>query len=255
MKPEDRWKYGSGYYRQPLMMSAIHKYGWNNIKHEILYDGLTKEEAERKEIELIAEYQSNKEEFGYNIANGGNTSGTHSESSKKKMSDARKGKGNPNYGKHHSEETKRKIGEASKKKRHSEETKKKISESISGEKNPFYGKSHSEESKQKNRNAHLGKHHTEETKRKMSEQRQGEGAYWYGKHLSESAKRKLSVAKSKPVRCIETGVIYYGQKEAGKQTGIDKASIGRCCRGNQKTAGGFHWEYVEEKNEVSSIKL
>ena len=75
----------------------------------------------------------------------------------------RKGENNSMYGKHHSEETKRKIGESRIGKTfgpHSEETKRKMSESgkgkhnTVGEKNPMYGK-----------------HHSEETKRKMSEAR------------------------------------------------------------------------------------
>ena len=64
----------------------------------------TKEEAEQMEIKLIAEYKSNQREFGYNIANGGNTIGKHSE------------------------ETKRKISEKAKRENLSEETLKKMSE-------------------------------------------------------------------------------------------------------------------------------
>lgn len=80
LKPEHRWNNGNGYlkktkddkYDQPLMAYAINKYGWDNIKHEILFKGLSKEEAEGKEIELIEQYKSNKKEFGYNFENGGN---------------------------------------------------------------------------------------------------------------------------------------------------------------------------------------
>lgn len=54
---------------------AIQKYGWDNIKHEILYTDLTKEEAEVKEIELIAKYKSNDPKFGYNIRTGGSRGG------------------------------------------------------------------------------------------------------------------------------------------------------------------------------------
>lgn len=70
--PHRRWRdNGSGYKKQKRFYNAILKYGWDNIKHEILYSELTKEEAEQKEIELIAEYKSDNNEFGYNVTSGG----------------------------------------------------------------------------------------------------------------------------------------------------------------------------------------
>ena len=78
---------------------------------------------------------------------------THTHETKQKMSEAAKKRENqPMKGKHHSEETRRKMSEAAKHRTFSEETKRKISESNKGEKNPMYGK-----------------HHYEETRRKISE--------------------------------------------------------------------------------------
>ena len=68
--PLKRWSGGSGYRNQKLMYAAILKYGWDNIKHEILFDGLTKEEAEQKEKVLIAKYESSNPVYGYNILDG-----------------------------------------------------------------------------------------------------------------------------------------------------------------------------------------
>jgi len=87
-----RWKNGYGYKQCQFVWKAIEKYGWDNVKHEILYTDLTKEEAEQKEIELIAFYKSNQKEHGYNVANGGNCVGSVSEKTKKKISNAHKGK-------------------------------------------------------------------------------------------------------------------------------------------------------------------
>lgn len=56
------------------------------------------------------------------------------------LSCAIRGKNHPNYGKHLSEETKRKIGEKSLGRCHSEETKRKISKANSGKNNAYYGK-------------------------------------------------------------------------------------------------------------------
>lgn len=88
----------------------------------------------------------------------------HSEETKRKMSEARKGKPSHNKGIPMSEEHKRKLSEALKGKPKSEETKRKISEARKGI-------HYSEESKRKISEALKGKHLSEETKRKMSEAR------------------------------------------------------------------------------------
>lgn len=48
------------------------------------------------------------------------------------------------------------------------------------------------------------------------------------------------------VRCVETGMIYPSIREASRQTNILFHQISGCCRGVEKTAGGYHWEYVKE---------
>ena len=73
----------------------------------------------------------------------------HSDSTKELMSKAKIGPNNPNYGKHFSEDHRRKICESNKGKKRSEETCKRISESkkgvFAGSNNPFYGKTHDDE--------------------------------------------------------------------------------------------------------------
>lgn len=49
--------------------------------------------------------------------------------------------------------------------------------------------------------------------------------------------------KAKKVKCIETGEIFGCVKEAEQWCG--KKGIGDCCKGKQKTAGGYHWQYVD----------
>lgn len=71
---EKRWRNGNGYQHQNKLNNAILKYGWNNIKHEILHDNFTKKQAEEKEKYYINLYKSNKREYGYNIMEGGNIS-------------------------------------------------------------------------------------------------------------------------------------------------------------------------------------
>ena len=71
-KPEYRWNSGKNYSNNEHFFSAINKYGWDNFSHEILFENLIKEEAEEKEIQLIKEYNSTDENFGYNLSPGGN---------------------------------------------------------------------------------------------------------------------------------------------------------------------------------------
>ena len=51
----------------------------------------------------------------------------------------------------------------------------------------------------------------------------------------------------KPVMCIETGDIFQTTALAAEWCGKSiRAHIGSVCRGKRKTAGGYHWEYVDQ---------
>lgn len=114
--PEKRWLGGYGYDRRLRFGRAIKKYGWNSFKHEILYCGLNEEEANRLERELIKEWKTQDPAYGYNMTDGGGgVSGfVITEETRRKMSEAKRGANHPNFGKHLSPETKRKIGEVHK---------------------------------------------------------------------------------------------------------------------------------------------
>lgn len=64
--PESRWDNGMGYApNQPMFRDIVH-YGWRNIAHEILFDGMTEAEAHEKEKELISSYGKCGREKTYN---------------------------------------------------------------------------------------------------------------------------------------------------------------------------------------------
>lgn len=124
--PEQRWRHGEGYKSSPHFYTAIQKYGWDNFEHNILFQNLTKEEACKKEQELIAKYNSMNREYGYNSTSGGDIF-VMNEETKQKISQSLMGNKN-GLGHPCSEEKKKKISEAQKGKHLTEEHKQKLSE-------------------------------------------------------------------------------------------------------------------------------
>ena len=66
-----RWRDGKGYGDTRHFALAINKYGWDNIKHVILFTGLPKEMACEIEKALIKKYRTTDHRFGYNMTIGG----------------------------------------------------------------------------------------------------------------------------------------------------------------------------------------
>lgn len=96
-----RWKNGLGYSKCPRFFNAILKYGWDNFEHIVLFDNLTQQEAEILEKYYIRIYKTTNDKYGYNIQNGGGI--THvNELTKNKAREKQ-------LGKHHSDETKKKM--------------------------------------------------------------------------------------------------------------------------------------------------
>lgn len=57
---------------------------------------------------------------------------------------------------------------------------------------------------------------------------------------------KMRQSLKKPVICVETGITYDSVTDAELQTGINKSGISGCCHNHYKTAGGFHWCFLNE---------
>ena len=116
---------GNGYKSSPYFYSAIQKYGWDNFEHNILYDNFTKEEACKKEQELIQKFQSMDRSFGYNSTSGGEMFVMNPET-KSKISNKLKRNTN-GLGYPCSEEKRQKISKAQKGRKLTEEHKQKLS--------------------------------------------------------------------------------------------------------------------------------
>lgn len=264
--PEKRWQNGNHYKGNKHFYRAILKYGWENIRHEIVANGLTKEQACAKEIELIAKYDSTNSRYGYNNSTGGEcgAAGVHpSAETRRKISEANKGK-------YVSPETRRKISEARKgrpspwKGKHlSADTRRKLSEARKGANNPNYGKHRSAGTRRKISEANKGRHYSAETRQKMSESlkraylnnpelrqklsesQKGRIPWNKGKHQSDETRKKIGEANAKAVICVETGILYSSTTEAGKSIGVTATAISSVLHGKSKTSGGYHWEYAD----------
>ena len=86
-------------------------------------------------------------------------------------------------------------------------------------------------------------------KKHMSESHKGEKSYMYGKTGIWKGKTGEFHNRSKKVLCVETGQIYGSTREAERELKVDNSSIGKCCRGEYKSAGKLngeklHWRYL-----------
>ena len=223
-RPKERGDSGHAYKNNPHFWNAIKLYGWKNIKHEVLYSNLTKEEAGALEKELITKYDSQNQEKGYNILEGG-TYG---------------------FSFNHTEEAKHKISESSLRLWESEEHRVRMSNLRKGEHNPFYGQHHSKETRQKIQNWYKEHPLSEEEKLKRAERL---GNYWKGKTRSKESVEKSAQAKWKPVnQYTKNGEFintWNSAKEACETLKIHKSTVCQCCKGIKPSAGGYIWRYAD----------
>lgn len=101
---------------------TIKNYGEDSFICEHIATAKTKYDANCAETQLIAQYSAMDEKFGYNRSPGGDR---FSDETCQEISDRYKGDGNPFFGRHHSEESRKKIsqnGVGFSGKKHSNET-------------------------------------------------------------------------------------------------------------------------------------
>ena len=112
-EPKKRWRSGWGYKNNLRMWSDIQNSDWNkDWEHNIIGKFEDKQEALNIEEMFIWLFDSTNE--GYNISTYDRNSYKRTDETRRKSSESMTGKKNPMYGKHHSEDTKRKMSEAHK---------------------------------------------------------------------------------------------------------------------------------------------
>lgn len=273
MLPEKRWANGHGYRSNVLFYRAIKKYGWESFKHSVLFDGLTREEAYAKEIELISTFKASNPRFGYNIDKGGNGSNRITEETRKKLSDgtrryfkehpeARKAnadrlknmpnnvdalikyqKEHPDWGKAHGDYLRTywadhpEIVRASRKKCHEYYEKHPEARKLKSEQTKRYFKEHPEAREHAARKT-KEYYQNPEVKRWKSEERK--------RFFAEHPEKKTTKAVA---QFREDGTLideFVSAREAEAKTGVSYKKISAVVTGKQKTAGGYIWRYSDE---------
>lgn len=210
--PSKRWYCGTGSYNHnDYFCKAIRKHKWKNFKHDIVLQNLTKEEAEMFEIEMIKYHKTINRKYGYNISNGGESLGKHTEESKRKMSETKKSK-------HY------KI---------SEETREKYRKNSSGKNNPMYGKNFTQEHRDKIRSG-------------LKEFYKNNDAKFLGRHHTEENKKILSEQHCKKFICVETGIIYKSPFYCCEELNIDYSYLCKCIKSG-KICKGHHYKYIDKQ--------
>ena len=106
--PKARWNNGNGYKKNSKMWSDIKKSDWNtDWKHSIIRQFEDKQEALKYEAFMIAMLGTVRN--GYNTSTYGGTSYKRTDETKKKISESKIGEKHPMFGKHFSEEHKKKM--------------------------------------------------------------------------------------------------------------------------------------------------
>jgi hypothetical protein len=246
-----------------LIKRAIEKYGKQNFNRTIVAIAFSEEQLNIFEKEWINLFDSDKNEDYYNIAQGGHGN-TLSGLTDIQMKELKIKQSIASTGRTHTESTKKKMSEWHTGKIVSEETRQKISKINKG-------KVVSDESKLKMSQSQKGRIHSEESINKMKKSREGkytgENSHWFGRKHTEETKIKMTDSRnsredsSQKIICITTNIIYKSIREASRKTNAKFANIRKCCIKEILYSGTtpytnepLIWMYIEEWEVLSETE-
>ena len=258
---QNRWNNLNQPYAGIIINNARAKYGIDAFDFEILKE-CKDDELNQWEMYYIKELNT-KTPNGYNMTDGGDSSYERSDETRKKISDALRGKKlSPEHiakhaaalrGRKRPAEVVAKVAAAKRGKHYPKMSAahrgmKQSPEHIEKRVAKLRGRKRPEETKEKISATMRGKKLSEETKAKLS-------AAHRGMKLSPEHKAKISAGqknspkKSKAVQALDkvTGEVvmeFPSAAEAQRQYGFDSASISHCCLGKVKTHKGLIWRFA-----------
>lgn len=221
--PELRWqRNGSGYRKQTEFFADIQKYGWDNIKHEILFQSKDADEAYTKEEEFIRLYKEKYGDLVYNTT----------------------------FGRKHTDKYKELISKLNKGKVTEESTKKKLSDARTsrfgthvvcwetGEEFPSI--------KSAGESCGVSRWGNVLMACQCFPDRTIGGYHWYRANDDISQKEiPLIKASTIPVRCIETGEVFPSVNDAAKEINYSHPlRIVQICDGMNAKAAKRSWEWA-----------
>lgn len=234
-------KSGIGYKHSTHFYNAIQKYGWDNFEHIILIDGLSLEMANIIEEELIKKYNSMDRKIGYNMMSGGKNKIRRQEVTDRIAEKNR----------HPSEETRRKISIASKKRKTTPELVERIRQANLGKKRT---------PEQRKRISEGHKNPSVETRRKISEAGKGRKQSERQRKLS-SERFKGNKYRAIPIAQYELDGTFIRTWECAmdveKEWNVKHlhGNIATCCNNKGKSAHGYMWRYYKgDSSNINPLK-